>query len=429
LSFAVAAFVLVTVGYLFFVALLSAVPARRPEREPGRSRLFVFIVPALDEALVLRNTLDSLMALPEASTFTVVVDDGSTDETPEIVHTYPPERVRLLQRVPPEARQGKGAALNAAFRLVRCRFEGADLSRVIVSVVDADGRLAPDVLEHVEAAFDDPAVGALQVMVRIFNRDHWLARFQDFEFVSFSALVQRGREHLGSVGLGGNGQFVRLSALCSLGEAPWTDCLTEDLDLGLRLAMNGWQNRFTAATAVEQQGVVGLLALWRQRTRWLHGHLQCWRHLPGLIRSDLPSRTVGDLTYYLAAPLVLLIASVVFTLPLGWLGWQLVAGNLVVHWSAGMVGYALLWYLLAFAPSLLLSFAYWRQARDIGLARALVLGHLLLAYNYVWYAAAWRALVRILLARRGWSKTVREPESSDVTIRSSGPEGLVAGGR
>jgi cellulose synthase/poly-beta-1,6-N-acetylglucosamine synthase-like glycosyltransferase len=180
---------------------------------------------------------------------------------------------------------------------------------------------------------------------------------------------------------------------------------------------------------VEQQGVVSLRALWRQRTRWLHGHLQCWRHLPGLVRSDLPSRTVGDLTYYLAAPMILLIASVVFTLPLGWMAWQLSAGTLVTHWSPSIIGYALVWYLLAFAPSLLLSLAYWRQARDVRLARALVLGHLLLIYNYVWYAAAWRALVRILLARRGWSKTVREPEPSDVTFRSPGSEGLIAGPR
>ena len=105
--------------------------------------------------------------------------------------------------------------------------------------------------------------------------------------------------------MGGNGQFVRLAALRSLGDAPWSDCLTEDLDLGIRIAISGWNNRFTGATVVSQQGVTDLRVLWRQRTRWIHGHIQCWKLIPDIIRSDLPTRTVADLIYYLAAPFVL----------------------------------------------------------------------------------------------------------------------------
>ncbi|MGH2968452.1 MAG: hypothetical protein ACRDK0_05240 [Solirubrobacteraceae bacterium] len=48
--------------------------------------------------------------------------------------------------------------------------------------------------------------------------------------MGFSRLVQAGRDPLGSVGLGGNGQFVRLSALQDMGDSPWSRCLTEDLD-------------------------------------------------------------------------------------------------------------------------------------------------------------------------------------------------------
>ncbi len=46
-----------------------------------------------------------------------------------------------------------------------------------------------------------------------------LARMQDMEFVIYTEVFQRGRRHLGSVGLGGNGQFMRLSAMLSLGPA------------------------------------------------------------------------------------------------------------------------------------------------------------------------------------------------------------------
>lgn len=402
------AFVLITVGYLFFVAALSR-RRLRGERVDASPLFYVFLVPALDEELVIRNTLDSLMAIPAERTFTVVIDDGSTDRTADIVQTYPPNRVHLFQRVLPEARQGKGAALNAAYRDV-CRRVGAASDRVVVVVVDADGRLEPDVLDHVEPILTQPNVGAVQLMVRIFNRDRMITRFQDFEFVSFSALVQRARQHLGSVGLGGNGQFVRLEALKSLGQDPWSDCLTEDLDLGLRLAINGWENRFTANSVVHQQGVTDIRVLWRQRTRWIHGHMQCWKLIPDVVRSDLPTRTVADLLYYLAAPAVLAVASILFTVPLVLLAIGIVSGLSVGHLSVGLIIGVIAWYLVAFAPALLLGFAYHQTARDVSMAHSMVLSHLLLFYNYIWYLAVWRALARIVIGRSGWTKTGRLSE-------------------
>lgn len=408
-----ATIVLVTVGYL----LVASVLAGRQHRSSGTKApvaatdlRYVVIVPCLDEEQVLGATLDSLLALPRERLIVVVVDDGSTDATAEIARSYDDGRVTLLQRHPPRARQGKGAALNHAFRTISssCERSGLDPRRIVVGVVDADGRLEPDALGHIDRAFDDAEVGAAQLLVRIKNRGRWLTRFQDFEFVSFSRIMQRARQHLGSVGLGGNGQFARLAALRQLGDEPWTDCLTEDLDLGIRLAMAGWTNAFVSDTWVSQQGVTSVPRLVRQRTRWLHGHWQCWRLIPPLLRSRLPNRTVADLLYYLAAPVVLLLASIAFTLPLVLLPVTLVRAVVdpaSVPWSQVLAAYA-----LGFGPVLLLAAVYRAAAGDISLGRALVLGHGLTLYNYVWYLAAWAALGRILLGRTGWRKTAREPD-------------------
>src|SRR5947209_12928027 len=141
--------------------------------------------------------------------------------------------------------------------------------------------------------------------------DALLARMQDVEFVTFTEVFQRGRQSVGSVGLGGNGQFTRLSALQSLGNAPWTDCLTEDLDLGIRLTLNGWKNRCCSRTHVSQQAVTTPRRLLRQRTRWFQGHLQCWTRVPAVIRSrTLTRRASADLTYHLMSPSVLLLMCV-----------------------------------------------------------------------------------------------------------------------
>ena len=194
-----------------------------------------------------------------------------------------------------------------------------------------------------------------------------------------------------------------------LTDGPWTACLTEDLDLGLRLALAGWRNEFTTEAEVRQQGVTSLSRVVRQRTRWLHGHMQCWRFLPTLARSSLPTVTVLDLSWYLLAPAMCLVLSVVFglTVPLFLVlgAWQVLgAGGMEWSW----------WYVAAYAasfvPAVALTRAYRREAGDIGRARTFVLAHLLWLYNYVWYLAVWRAAWRVARGRTNWAKTARVAE-------------------
>src|SRR6266567_2351646 len=272
---------------------------------------YVFLMPCLNEELVIAGSLQRLLSMPAGNFAAMVIDDGSDDGTAAAVSGVADERVWLLSRKLPNARQGKGEALNDAIaQLVSSgRLAGRDPDDVIIAVVDADGPLDPHALADVTEFFADPAVGAVQIGVRINNRDRsTLARMQDMEFVIYTEVFQRGRRHLGSVGLGGNGQFVRLSALRSLGHAPWTRSLTEDLDLGVRLAAAGWRNEYCRTAAVHQQGVVEVKRLIRQRTRWFQGNLQTWRLIPLVLRS-MPGRRGADLLFLLSSPALVLIAS------------------------------------------------------------------------------------------------------------------------
>jgi cellulose synthase/poly-beta-1,6-N-acetylglucosamine synthase-like glycosyltransferase len=397
--------------YLLMTLLLSR---RRPASDASDQppQLVVFVVPARNEELVIRGTVDSLLALEGADLRVLVMDDGSTDGTAAIVETYDDPRLELMCRSAAEAGQGKGAVLNAAYAHIAAMAArgGFDRDGVVVAIVDADGQLPAGALGAVMPLFADPRVGGVQVQVRIRNRRNaWLARCQDYEFLTFSSLVQSAREHLGSVGLGGNGQFTRLAALDSLAPRPWSDCLTEDLDLGLKLTMNGWRNRFTASTFVAQQGLVDVRRVTRQRTRWMQGHLQCWRHIPSLLRSDLPNRTALDLVWYLLAPGVTLLLSVVFGLPLLVFG----AGSLVHLLRGGDISLglgALILYAVSFGPSWLMTLIYRRQTGDLGWWRTAALVHLLAAYNFVLYVATWRAVGRAVTGRRNWTKTDRVQE-------------------
>jgi cellulose synthase/poly-beta-1,6-N-acetylglucosamine synthase-like glycosyltransferase len=373
---------------------------------------FVFMMPCLNEEKVLLNSLQRLLSIPGGDFVVLVIDDGSDDNTVDAVSGILGERVWLLSRKPPHAREGKGEALNAGVRYLTGsgHLAGRDPDDVIVVVVDADGRLDPQSLEEVRPYFADPTIGAVQIGVRINNREQSrLARMQDMEFVIYTEVFQRGRRHLGSVGLGGNGQFMRLSAMMSLGPAPWTRSLTDDLDLGVRLIAAGWRNEYCSTVAVHQQGVVELRRLIRQRSRWFQGHLQSWKLIPLVLRSA-PRRARADLLYHLSSPAILLVASLLSA------SFVLSMVNSVILAAEGQDPFG--WwiastYALTFGPALAFSFVYWLRERSngVGVLRTAMFAHMYVCYGMMWYASGWWAVGRTLRGRTGWAKTDRVAEA------------------
>jgi 1,2-diacylglycerol 3-beta-glucosyltransferase len=378
---------------------------------PG-GEFYVFLMPCLNEELVIARSLQRLLSMPAGNFAVMVIDDGSDDGTAAAVTGVADEQVWLLSRKLPNARQGKGEALNDAIaQLVSSgRLAGRDPDSVIIAVVDADGQLDPHALADVSEFFADPAVGAVQIGVRISNRHtSMLARMQDMEFVIYTEVFQRGRRHLGSVGLGGNGQFVRLSALRSLGPAPWTRSLTEDLDLGVRLAAAGWRNEYCRTAAVHQQGVVEIKRLIRQRARWFQGNLQSWRLIPLVLR-NMSARRGADLLFLLSSPALVLIASLLTV------SFAVVLANCAVLAATGhdpFGPWVAVTYALILGPALAYAAVYWKQERGSGLrlVKAFWLAHVYVGYSMIWYASGWRAAVRAMRGRTGWAKTDRVAEA------------------
>jgi 1,2-diacylglycerol 3-beta-glucosyltransferase len=409
------ALALITFSTLYSLRLLVLSRQHRDAPLPAPNDLmFVFLVPCLNEERVIARSLERLLAVP-GNFKVMVIDDASEDGTADVVRQFDPERVWLFQRTLPDARKGKGEALNAAYRhLCDSGVLGERTpDDVIVAVLDADGRLAPNALIEVAPFFANPTVGGVQIGVRMYNaRERLLARMQDFEFVTFTEVFQRARQRIGSVGLGGNGQFNRLSALRSLGPAPWTKCLTEDLDLGIQLLTRGWLNCYCPTTHVSQQAVVQFRRLVRQRSRWYQGNLQCWRRIPEIVRSGLPTGVVVDLLFQLLASSLILIMSVATAAFLATFG-LLIERNpqTATHLIPGRFGLALVvMYLLAFGPALVYGPVYWLRDRESSLVKSIAYAHLFTIYSYMWVPAAWRAVWRTLRHREDWAKTTRTVE-------------------
>lgn len=279
---------------------------------------FTFLIPALNEAQVIEATVHNLRRVSPNSRV-AVIDDDSDDATAVLVSALAASdpNVLLLRRVAPEARQGKGRALNwAATQLLqRLRAEGADLSREVFAVIDADGRIGPELLEEARQALGDPQVMGAQARVRIRQSvgrlcpqnviGRMLEQQQDVEFfITRHLQVLRSRWH--TVALCGNGQFMRASYVAeqfARGLEPWPDVLLEDFASGLEVRLAAPTHRLTFLEhPVTQQGLPNLRRFTRQRARWTQGTLQCLPYLRRLWRTPVPFLARLDFTYFILGP-------------------------------------------------------------------------------------------------------------------------------
>jgi hypothetical protein len=253
----------------------------------------------------------------------------------------------------------------------------------------------------------------VQVQVRIRNRNKLLGAVQDLEFGAIVNACQSLRDTLDTVGLGGNGQFTRLSALLSLGDSPWSGCLVEDLELGLRLHLSGVGIRYTSRASVTQQAVVDIRRLTRQRTRWAQGNLQCARYLPRLVTSKrLGPAALVEVLHYLVSPWL----NAVFTAALVVVTAAATAGLAVGHpipflhsWHE-LAGTGGTWLAVTFFPGLVWSLVHRYRLGDETWRRLLVAALAYPAFLVLGLVATYRAIGRQASGRQAWAKTERLAE-------------------
>lgn len=232
-------------------------------------------------------------------------DDDTTCETLE--RTYLPDWVRVT-KVPKGNVRTKPRAMN--FALDFCR-------GTIIGVYDAEDAPHPDQIHHIVRRFHErgPQVACLQGLLDFYNpRTNWLSRCFTIEYNTWFQVFLPGLERLGfAVPLGGTTLFFRREVLEKLGG--WdAHNVTEDADLGIRLARHGYRTEIVH-TSTEEEANCRFVPWIKQRSRWLKGFAITWAvHMrsPRRLLKDLGFKKflgvqilfVGTLSQFLLAPLL-----------------------------------------------------------------------------------------------------------------------------
>ena len=371
--------------------------ARIPDAELP---IYTLLVPLYREANMLRPLTRALSRLdyPAAKVQIILILEAADAETIAAARALElPGNVEILV-VPDLHPRTKPKALNYALPLARGDY---------LVIYDAEDRPERDQLRKALAAFRQgpPNLACLQAKLNLYNADdNWLTRQFTIEYGAlFDGLLPALERLRLPIPLGGTSNHFRVAALKWL--MAWDPFnVTEDADLGTRLARSGYRCQVLSSTTFEEAPVK--FATWlRQRTRWIKGYMQTW-----LVHMRQPAKLWRELG------------------PAGFLGFQVMVGGTVLTALVHPWFYALAAFDLAnnafLARPALLGLPFWLIASlslGAGYLASMAVG--LLAVNrrgarqlfkqvplmpLYWLlisGAAYRAIWQFMTDRFAWEKT------------------------
>lgn len=268
-------------GLMLLLSFLHARRVRRRDFSWGTplARPVSVLVPAYNERECIAATVRSLVA-SDYPVEIIVIDDGSTDGTADIVQALRLPNVRVVR----QRNAGKPAALNNG--IAHARYD-------IVVMMDGDTVFEPSTVRELVQPFADPRVGAVAGNAKVGNRDSLIGAWQHIEYVMGFNLDRRMYDLLGCMPTipGAVGAFRR-DALDRVGGMS-EDTLAEDTDVTMALHRDGWRVVYAENARAWTEAPESVQQLWSQRYRWSYGTMQAiWKHRRSVIERG-PSGRFG----------------------------------------------------------------------------------------------------------------------------------------
>jgi len=356
------------------------------------------LIPAHNEEKVIGYTLDAMKLLeyPRDRLDILVVNDGSSDATAEIVRRSAEHdaRIRLFTVPAGEGGKGKSRALNLGLRQTDADY---------VAVYDADNTPVPSALRYLMAQLlRDPTLGAVLGKFRTVNKKrNLLTRFINIETLSFQSMLQAGRWRLFKVAtLPGTNLVIRRSILETL--KGWDeDAITEDSELSIRIYMEGFRIKFIPYSVTYEQEPESWSAWIKQRTRWVRGNnyvgLKFLKRIPEFKNKFLAVELLYLLSLYYVFLVAIVGSDILFILGVMNLVVISLPGPYTIVWVIGIV---------LFMLEILLALSYDREDTAANIALTVLM---YFTYCQLWMYIVARAIYLDLIKKekRTWVKTVR----------------------
>ncbi len=368
------------------------------------------LVPLFDETDIAGRLIERLLRLEYPANkldACLILEQGDDQTADRLRGAGLPSWMRIVT-VPAGRLRTKPRAMNYALDFAR-----GD----IVGVYDAEDRPAADQLITVARGFAtaDPDVACIQGALDFYNAaDNWLTRCFAIDYAIWFRLVLPGLVRMGlPIPLGGTTVYFRRQALEDLGR--WdAHNVTEDADLGIRLARRGYRCLFM--DSVTEEEATASISTWvRQRSRWIKGYAVTWA-----VHMRDPLRLLGDLgpLRFLAFQILFLGTLSQFVLaPLLWSFWLMVFG--LPHpvsellSDAVMLGVAALFFLSEIATMLVAALAV-ATARHTWLIKWVPVLHL---YFPLASIAFWKGLGELITRPFYWDKTAHGRATTRQSVR------------
>jgi len=378
-----------------FRVLLAWLGSGAPAQVPPLSRQglprYTILVPMYREAAVLPGLVRALKALDYPAALLDIklvleADDAETIAAAQAVAGFE------IVLVPGHGPRTKPKAANYALQFARGEY---------LVIYDAEDRPEPDQLLKAVAAFraGTRSLACVQARLNFYNADHnWLTRMFALDYALWFDMLLPGLERIGMpMPLGGTSNHFRTPVLRDIGG--WDAFnVTEDADIGIRLAQLGYRVSMIDSTTYEEAPVA--LGAWlRQRSRWLKGYMQTWLvHMRDPLRLARRAGLGGFLAFQL-----FIGGGIIFAL-VNPLLWAAFLASLLLGWEAPEAfgqapGISLL------ANNLLLTCLAMISPARRGRRDLAPWGLTVIAYWAMVSIAGYRALVQLITKPFFWEKT------------------------
>ncbi len=249
---------------IFWLLVLFAPEEKKKTKKIFRSPFFTAIVPAYNEEKSIQGTLQSLVNLeyPAEKMEIIVVNDGSTDQTKEIVEQFiqehPSRNIILLN----QENKGKANAMNKGLAIAKGEF---------FACLDADSFVAANALQAMLPLFEENKdVAAVCPLLKVRNPQNILQKVQWYEYV-INMFYKFLNSKIDCIHVTpGPFSVYKTKIITGLGGYDETT-ITEDLELAIRLQKHHYKIVQTFDAMVETVAPTTWKKLFRQRIRWYKG--------------------------------------------------------------------------------------------------------------------------------------------------------------